>query len=497
MKIFSVLFSGLFKEANLGLAAQKLAFLCSILVVSSPILAQDTHHWSNQFGTRAALLGGAVLTDTVDNAGVYYNPGNLAFLDTSSISINANLYGLQNIEIENALGQRQNFKGLQFNTIPLLVSGTIKSKSKWNLSYALITPVSFTFNGLARIDDLVEILPDDVSPGPEDLVAESGINLRVQETSILFGIGRRLKRNLGFGMSLVNTFRSLDYTSRFTAKTFSNTEPSVLISRNQTEFVSYWSLRTAVKMGLNYQKDSYGLAFTIQSPGIDWLGNGEVAEDLTITNLRLRPDGMPLTAFSSDRQQKLQTTYKSPFEISIGGHKKFKNSTLSLNVTHFAGIDPYRVLNVEARSIVRPGSLDNGNLGSENFLNVESAMRPVTNFALGYETQLASGLKLLGSFRSDFSYFDTAPTLGEQLVTELTQWDVFHLSLGTIIEKDRSSLTIGLIYSFGRTNEYFQENTFNSSDLYPGLEGALSITQAKYSTIGLLVGYAFRFKKFS
>ncbi len=80
----------------------------SILLICNTTLvkAQDTHHWGNQFGTRAALLGGAVLTDTVDNAGVFYNPGNLGYLDTTSLTINANLYGIENIRIENALGQR-------------------------------------------------------------------------------------------------------------------------------------------------------------------------------------------------------------------------------------------------------------------------------------------------------------------------------------------------------------------------------------------------------
>ena len=78
-----------------------LGLIVIIFFACSDSYAQDTHHWNNQFGTRAALLGGAVLTDTIDNAGVYYNPGNLAFLDTTTLSINANLYGLENIKIEN------------------------------------------------------------------------------------------------------------------------------------------------------------------------------------------------------------------------------------------------------------------------------------------------------------------------------------------------------------------------------------------------------------
>ncbi|MFC3880824.1 hypothetical protein ACFOSV_11580 [Algoriphagus namhaensis] len=483
---------------RLNFSLNKIILLAGLSVFFFQVAwSQDTHHWSNQFGTRAALLGGAVLTDTVDNAGVYYNPANLAFLDTSSLSINANLYGLENIEIQNALGQKQNFQGLQLNTVPLLISGTLRNKSDWNLSYALITPVSFKFNGLARIDQNIDIIKEEDSPGLEDLVAESGLNTRVQETSVVFGLGKRLNPNFGFGFSLINTFRNVEYNYRFSAKTFANVDPPFLISRSQNEFVNYWSLRSAIKAGLNYQKASYGLALTVQSPGINWMGNGEIAEDITITNLRLSEDGDRLTGFGSARQEKLKSNYKSPFQLSIGGHKQFNNSIISLNITHFGGVDTYRIIEAQPGDFIRPASLASDDLNPENFLNVETAMRAVTNFALGYETRLNSGLKLLGSFRTDFSYYDSGPTLGEQITTELTQWDIYHFTLGSVFEKDRSSLTLGLVGSFGGTSSYIQENSFSSNGQPSDLEGALTITQAKYSNIGLLIGYSFRFKKFN
>lgn len=460
-------------------------------------LAQDTHHWNNQFGTRAALLGGAVLTDTIDNAGVYYNPGNLAFLDTSSLSINANLYGLENIEIQNALGQAQDFKGLQFNTVPLLISGTIKNKSKWNLSYGLITPVSFKFNGNARIDQEIDLVPEGESPGLEELVSESGLNTRIQETSLILGIGKKLNSNLGFGLSLMNTLRSVDFTYRFSAKTLTNGADSFIISRTQNEFTNYFSVRTALKTGINYQGNGFGLALTAKTPGISWLGNGTVAEDLTLVNLRVNDNPNRISAYASDRQEKLKAKYKAPFELSLGGHKAFNNSILSLNVTHFGGIKTYRIIEAKPGLFIRPETIISQDFGSEDFLNVETAMKPVTNFSIGYETRLKSGLKLMGSFRSDFSYFDPEPTLGDQIVTEITQWDIFHLSLGTVIEREHSSLTIGLVYSFGSTDDYFQENSFTTSQPNPPLEGALTIVNAKYTNFGLLIGYSFRFKKFN
>ncbi|GMQ29905.1 hypothetical protein [Algoriphagus confluentis] len=459
----------------------------------SPALAQDTHHWGNQFGTRAALLGGAVLTDTVDNAGVFYNPGNLAFLDTTTLTLNANLYGLENIRVENALGEQADFKGLQFNTIPLLISGAFRLKNSFQINYGLLTPVNFKFNGVARIDRLSDLIEEAESPGQEEILAESAISNRLQETTLALGISKKINSNLGIGLSLLNTFRSVDYSYRFSGKTLTNQSTPLLISRSQHEFVNYFTVRTALKAGLNYQGEGLGLGLTVTSPGLSWLGNGTISEDLTLVNVLNPQTGQRQSAYASDRQEKLKAKYKSPFEIGLGAHKTWGKNTISLNVTHFSAIDPYRIIEVEPNILIRPDLLPG--ISSSDFLNVETAMQAVTNFSLGLQRRINPVLDLMGSFRSDFSFYDPEPALGTQITTEFTQWDIFHITFGGIINKNQSNLTLGLVYSFGSTDSYFQENSFSDSDPNPPLEGSLIITEAAYSNIGLLIGYSFYFKK--
>lgn len=470
-----------------------LSILLLAVIFPVSIQAQDTHHWGNQFGTRAALLGGAVLTDTLDNAGVFYNPGNLAFLDTTVISLNANLYGLENIQVENALGQQADFAGLQFNTVPLLISGALRLKSGFRINYGLLTPVSFKFNGVARINRLSDLINENESPGQEELVAESAVSTRVQETTLALGVSKKLNLNLGVGLSLLTTLRSLDYSYRFSGKTLTNQLDPLLISRSQNEFVNYFNVRTALKAGINYQGNGYGVGFTVTSPGLSWLGSGTVAEDITLVNFPAPNTNRRFSAYASDRQEKLPSKFKSPLELALGGNRTWGANTLSLNVTYFSGVAPYRVIEVEPNLLIRPNTLTD--FSSADFLNVETAMRSVTNFAIGYERRVHDNLDLLGSFRSDFSFYDSEPTLGNQLTTEFTQWDIFHLTFGGIIKKEQSSLTLGLVYSFGNTDAYVQESSFSESNPNPPLEGAFSITKANYSNIGLLLGYSFYFKK--
>ena len=54
---------------------------CSIII---PLFAQDANYWTNQYGTRSTLLGGAVVGSVLDLSGTYYNPGGLGLIDKPS-----------------------------------------------------------------------------------------------------------------------------------------------------------------------------------------------------------------------------------------------------------------------------------------------------------------------------------------------------------------------------------------------------------------------------
>ena len=100
------------------------------LLLLLPVLAaaQDMNYWTNQFGTRSALMGGAVVGGIKDNTAVYYNPAALAFIDSASVSASANIYRLENIKLTNAVGEGKNFSSLNLGSIPLLVRRTGESK---------------------------------------------------------------------------------------------------------------------------------------------------------------------------------------------------------------------------------------------------------------------------------------------------------------------------------------------------------------------------------
>jgi hypothetical protein len=53
----------------------------SCLALATFARPQDSHYWTNQYGTRATLLGGAVIGSVLDLSGTYYNPGGMSLIE--------------------------------------------------------------------------------------------------------------------------------------------------------------------------------------------------------------------------------------------------------------------------------------------------------------------------------------------------------------------------------------------------------------------------------
>jgi hypothetical protein len=77
-------------------------------------------------------MGGAVVGRVKDNSAIFYNPACLSFIDTSSVSINADLYQLEKTRIENALGDQKDFNNNNFKNLPLFWQAII-SKHRYSI----------------------------------------------------------------------------------------------------------------------------------------------------------------------------------------------------------------------------------------------------------------------------------------------------------------------------------------------------------------------------
>lgn len=456
--------------------------------------AQDTHYWTQQFGSRSALLSGAVIGGAEDNTMVYYNPSALGYITTPSLSLNANLYRLENISIFNALGQEADFKSSQLAAVPLLAGGMLKTKAaKWKIGYAFFSPVNFDFKGIARIDDAFEIIEEQESPGQEALVGETGITAKLSEAVVAVGGGRALNDRLAIGLTSMFTMRSQTYLRSFSAYMFLNDAARTLVSASRLQNVAYYNLRFTVKAGVSYRISRWSLGLTLTPPSVRLMGNGTIAADVSLHNFKIngttRQDGL-----ASDRQSKLKSVYKSPFSVAVGVNHIGDRSSWGFALQYYSRISRYDIMRAAPAAFVRPAELYT-DLESDKFLRVKAAARPVLNIALGYEYQYSQKVTLLASIRNDMSYYDEDLAEEKGIRMSISSWDIYHLAAGVNLNYERSSLTIGLLLSTGKNNAYQQEGSLGKPTEGTLLQGAITVTEANYQCFGFLLGYTFNLNR--
>ena len=466
-----------------------------ICMVTSSLYAQDSHYWTQQFGTRSALLGGAVLGGAEDNTMIYYNPGALGLLDESSISINANAYRVENIKVENALGNEEDFKSGQLGSVPLLAGGMIRTGSeKWKVGYAFIAPVDFKFKGVARVDGNYDLVEDSESPGLEETVGEASLNNKTSELIVAMGIGHRINENWSVGLSNLFTVRSLNYQSSLSTYIFLNQGEAPLIGTNILQNADYYNVRYAAKLGVVYQKDKWDVGLTLTTPSLNLFGQGSVASNIAIRNLKVIDDNR-ISGVASARQAELKTKFKSPFSVALGTNYSFGRSHLGVAVQYFASTDIYDVMEPAPGSFVRPIDLA-PQLQSDEFLSLQAAAESVFNIAVGYEYEVSESLSILGGLRTDMSYYNEDLNDVAGIKPTISDWDIYHFTGGVTFNRKNSSLSLGLLLSGGTNDSYEQTGSFDPEN--PDLvAGSTTITKATYSSFGLLLGYTFYFKKFN
>jgi hypothetical protein len=74
--------------------------LLIIICFTGPFInAQDSHYWTNQYGTEASLLGGLVVGSKHDLSSTFYNPGTLALTTDQVLTISSDAYQITQINI--------------------------------------------------------------------------------------------------------------------------------------------------------------------------------------------------------------------------------------------------------------------------------------------------------------------------------------------------------------------------------------------------------------
>jgi len=459
-----------------------LALLCGMACACG--LAQDNNYWNMQFGAKSSLLGGAVVGTYADNGAMYYNPGALNFKDSTNISVSANLYKIERMRIQNALGKGINLTSYNFDVTPQLISGTRRINKMIELGVIFLThnDVDVTFQQ-SHVGNYA-IYPEDTTLR-YDYIGDFDYRNRINEQWFGFCVGFNINPKFSIGFTHFVTYRFQRFSQHISATAINaDTVSGYTAQYDYNRDVRYDVLNSLAKVGILYKPTpKLNLGITLTMPSVNLFGRGKTYTKISASNLALT-DYENYTVF--ERQRGLNAYYNTPFSVALGFEAKFKKLSLYGSTEYFAPLEAYDVINPKDSLNVSKSGVE---YNSANLLGVRHSAQQVMNVALGLEWKAFKRVSILASARTDFNTQKdkVLATDNSSLVT--SYMSLYHGTLGVNFKRGKKSYLIGFSYAYGRQRGQRQFANFNAPSDGTFLLGPTENTaHYYYKSIGLIFG---------
>ena len=448
----------------------------SLLALAPLSYAQDSHYWTSQYGTRATLLGGAVIGSVLDLSATYYNPGGLSLIEKPGRLMAAKVMQYPRVALVGGSAESVSLHSFSPGPAPSLIAGTIRLRG--------LRRHLFGFSYVARQDaklgvsisetGLRDIFPD--APGQEDFTTQFRLDQKVAEHWIGLTWSYKATDHIGLGVTQFLAVRSHWSTIQESLETRTQAN-RVAMAFGSRQF-SYIHFRTLWKIGLAADFRDITLGLTLTTPSLSFGGSGSTGINATLAGLDTDGDGLPDDSLAADYHGGVAAFFKTPFSIAAGMTFKIEKVRLYWTTEWFASLKPYAVLDAE------PFAAQSG--GEIQSTDVTHELAPVLNFGMGLEWFYSSRFKGYASFTTDYSSKRTGTTTN----LAMSDWDIFHIVTGGELKFSGSSLTLGLGYSFG-SHEVGVEPDLIPPDAISVLWDPSEGLRFRYAIYKLIVGFAF------
>jgi hypothetical protein len=441
-----------------------------VLAVASPVsdaLAQDSQYWTLQYGTRGELLGGVVVGSAVDLSATFYNPGSLALVKDPSVILTATVIGSQKIEITDANPDQEAIATRRIGPEPSMLAGLLPLK--WfggRMAYSFLTRQQLD----ARLKEREGLIIGLDIPGDTLSVGGEAI-LDVNTSEYWSGVtwSKRVRDNIGIGMTLYGVYRSQTDSARQTVEAIGG-EGYGAILVHWDDF-DYQTMRALAKFGIeaDWAGGSFGLALT--TPGVPVYGNANILMNRSVigdTDL----DGISDSEAVISHGEDLGAEFRSPLSLAIGGSYRWTSTTLHATAEFFASIDEYQVMYAPA-----PQDAPGVTTLPAEFVH---AAEDVFNIGFGVEHRFSEKTTAYVSFITDRSAY--RETEGLNIAT--STWDIWHINGGVGFTLGGTDLTLGGGIAWG--SNPIQGTTDSEGDLPATVEAS----QIKYSRVKAILGFA-------
>jgi hypothetical protein len=448
--------------------------------LSGDSIAQDSHYWDNQYGTRAELLGGLVVGSSADLSASFYNPGWIALRNEASLLLTTKAAEVYRITLDNEERLTDGPSSRTIASSPGYLAGRFSNDQDegWKWVYSYLEKVKFVYDASAVVIDW------NPEPGPEDFSWQSGEAFRISRVNEYWyglSVARKIRNNLAIGFSPYIAHRTQDSRAQVTGEVLD--AQSVYSAGHLVDDFKFWHIRFLMKMGLAWQGERWSAGFTVTTPSLGVMGQGSVYQNLSFSgDYDDSSPGVDPPFLQVNQQESLDSFWKSPLSLAWGAGLSFNRTKIHVTAEWFNQVGQFKVLDPAPYEIVsRPGQYDQYRL--------ESGARQVFNYGAAADHRVSQDFSLFASYRTDQS---TLPDNRDR-VPGLAVWDLNHVTGGASFRFLSLEFTTGLQYSWGSGN----------SDLFAGFrydeEGniidRLRDRQLNYDRLKILFGFNLPFSR--
>jgi hypothetical protein len=397
------------------------------LSLARPAVSQDSHYWTNQYGNRARLLGGAVIGSSTDLSSVYYNPGALALVDQLEFVLAGNVVQYSRYAIESALGSGREVSSTRLAGAPSLFAGGIPFKflGKHRLAYSFLTRQSIDARLKDRffVDEPSEVFPD-LQGGSADYFTEP--KLSDYWAGLTWAIP--VTENIGLGVSPYVSVRSHRMRTQVSAQLLDDQDEASILLLGQSFDYNNWRLLAKLGAAADFDPLSIGITFT--TPSLHILGDGDVGIDRSFVTSTGESNLL------AETRNDLPADYQTAWSVGAGVGYRLGNTRLHGATEYFGRIAPNTVLEVGSAVSTQ------GDTISGDFIQ---AADDVWNWALGVQQPVGRTVDAYLSYRTDRS--SRKPDSVDNIAA--TTWDLQHIAGGVDFVVESSEFTVGVVYAWG------------------------------------------------
>ena len=409
-----------------------------LVMLPGLLLAQDAQYWTYQYGTRATLLGGAVVGSVLDISATYYNPGGLALINDPELVATSRVVEASSVQADWRDDQLADLSQLRFDIAPGFFGGIAPFRFLGDdhvLGYSFFTRHYMKNDLDSFLEGTVERPGDNVSL---EAFGEVRVKTRLDESWIGLTWSHQVAGPTGIGASLFVTSRSQTGETRANIQGVAPGEGGGY--SGVQDLYTYWNWGALLKLGAAFEfaKTSFGL--TLTTPRLSVLGSGKIVSQLSSLGQDLDGDGILDPVFGAIVAEDLKATSKSAWAFALGASRSLGTTRLHFTAEYFTALETYDVMPPQS-TVTVPG-------GDTLAVRVRHTLNDVFNVGAGAEVTISPVVSGFVAFRTDFS----AKQPGLVGDVSVSSWDIFFGTVGAAFTIGPASITAGLAYGGGGDN---------------------------------------------